>query len=144
VSEETQELLTRIAELQQEKWALEERVNHLETTGSALAEDVMQKSEIIKSYFMDTKADHYPPQRRSMVDKTSPLRWGRGKEETLSEINRKMQRALEETLMKNIHLQQNVEMLTTELEKKPSQDKSKKQGESPEPKQTAEADTRSD
>ena len=85
MSEETQELLTRIAELQQEKWALEERVecvcvsvcvckftfawssyilsttslyqvNHLETTGSALAEDVMQKSEIIKSYFMDTKA----------------------------------------------------------------------------------------
>ena len=50
--------------------------------------------------------DHYPPQRRSMVDKMSPLRWGRGKEETLSEINRKMQRALEETLMKNIHLQQ--------------------------------------
>jgi len=41
-----------------------------------------------------------------MVDKMSPLRWVRGKEETLSEINRKMQRALEEALMKNIHLQE--------------------------------------
>jgi hypothetical protein len=30
----------------------------------------------------------------------------RNKEETLEEINRKMQRALEEALMKNIHLQQ--------------------------------------
>ena len=41
-----------------------------------------------------------------MVDKMSPLRWVRSKEETLSEINRKMQRALEEALMKNIHLQE--------------------------------------
>ena len=32
------------------------QVNHLETTGSALAEDVMQKSEIIKTYFMENKA----------------------------------------------------------------------------------------
>ena len=31
-------------------------MNHLENTGSALAEDVIQKSEIIKSYFMETKA----------------------------------------------------------------------------------------
>ena len=50
--------------------------------------------------------DHTPPQKRSMVDKMSPLRWVRSKEETLSEINRKMQRALEEALMKNIHLQE--------------------------------------
>ena len=32
--------------------------------------------------------------------------WNKSKEETLGEINRKMQRALEESLMKNIHLQQ--------------------------------------
>ena len=32
------------------------QVHHLESTGSALAEDVIQKSEIIKTYFMDTKA----------------------------------------------------------------------------------------
>ena len=56
MTEETQELLARVAELQQEKWALEEKVNHLENTGSALAEDVIQKSEIIKTYFMETKA----------------------------------------------------------------------------------------
>ena len=55
---------------------------------------------------VDISTDHTPPQKRSMVDKMSPLRWVRGKEETLSEINRKMQRALEEALMKNIHLQE--------------------------------------
>ena len=32
--------------------------------------------------------------------------WTRSREETLAEINRKMQRALEEALMKNIHLQE--------------------------------------
>ena len=45
-----------MAELQKDKWALEEKVYHLENTGSALAEDVIQKSEIIKTYFMETKA----------------------------------------------------------------------------------------
>lgn len=43
--------------------------------------------------------------------KMSPLRlmqWAKTptKEDTMAEVNRKMQRALEEALMKNIHLQQ--------------------------------------
>ena len=53
--------------------------------------------------------DHAPQVKRSSVaDRLSPMKlmpWSR-KEETLEEINRKMQRALEEALMKNIHLQQ--------------------------------------
>jgi len=32
------------------------QVSHLENTGSALAEDVMQKSAIINQYFMENKA----------------------------------------------------------------------------------------
>ena len=48
--------------------------------------------------------------RSSMADKLSPMKlmpWTRSsKEDTLEEINRKMQRALEEALMKNIHLQE--------------------------------------
>ncbi|XP_064399801.1 GRIP1-associated protein 1-like [Halichondria panicea] len=129
VNEETTELLGRVAELQEDKWALEARVSHLENTGSALAEDVIQKSEIIKSYFMANKADHSPVvPKRSPTDKMSPMRlvnWAKGGgakgDEVLAEINRKMQRALEEALMKNIHLHENIEMLTTELEKQPSQ-----------------------
>ena len=56
-----------------------------------------------------THTDHSPVAKRSsMSDRMSPMRlmnWGKGsREETLGEINRKMQRALEEALMKNIHL----------------------------------------
>ena len=53
-------------------------------------------------------ADHTPPPRRTVADKMSPMRLlaARNKEDTLNEINRKMQRALEETLTKNIHLQE--------------------------------------
>ena len=39
----------------------------------------------------------------------SPMRlvpWAKNREDTLNEINRKMQRALEEALVKNIHLQE--------------------------------------
>lgn len=35
------------------------QVNHLENTGSALAEDVMQKSAIINQYFMENKAGQW-------------------------------------------------------------------------------------
>ncbi len=47
--------------------------------------------------------------KTSMVDKLSPMKlmpWNKTREDTLEEINRKMQRALEEALMKNIHLQE--------------------------------------
>ena len=57
--------------------------------------------------------DHNPgaaAAKRSTMDKLSPMKlmpWTRSnKEGTLEEINRKMQRALEEALMKNIHLQE--------------------------------------
>ncbi|CAI8016364.1 GRIP1-associated protein 1, partial [Geodia barretti] len=73
VSEEMRDLLARVTELQREKWVLEERVNHLETTGSALADDVVNKSEIIKSYYMHNKADHTPPRRTGREELLRPL-----------------------------------------------------------------------
>ena len=54
------------------------------------------------------RTDHNP-QRRTVADKMSPMRlvpWAKNREDTLNEINRKMQRALEEALVKNIHLQE--------------------------------------
>ncbi len=59
-----------------------------------------------------THIDHSPVvPKRSPTDKMSPMRlvnWAKGGgakgDEVLAEINRKMQRALEEALMKNIHL----------------------------------------
>jgi hypothetical protein len=121
--EDIQTLLDKIASLQQEKWLLEEKVNHLESTSSSLAEDVLQKSTIIQNYYMETKADHVMSSATGGggVSKMSPMRlmnWAKGpsggSSETMAEINRKMQRALEETLMKNIHLQKNIDMLTSQ------------------------------
>ena len=43
------------------------QVQHLESTGSALAEDVIQKSEIIKTYFMETKAGQYHPYLHAQI-----------------------------------------------------------------------------
>ena len=55
----------------------------------------------------DCNDTDHTPQRQSMADKMSPLRLlNKSKEDTLNEINRKMQRALEEALVKNIHLQE--------------------------------------
>ena len=66
-------------------------------------------------HFFPTYSDHQLPQAKkttvgSVVDKISPMKlmpWNKHqREETLGEINRKMQRALEEALMKNISLQE--------------------------------------
>ena len=46
------------------------QVGHLETTGSTLAEDVKQKSKIIKSYFMENKAGQL-----SVHTFTRPVSW---------------------------------------------------------------------
>ena len=52
------------------------------------------------------------PRQQGGVAKMSPMRlvnWAKSNKEsesTMAEINRKMQRALEESMMKNIHLQQ--------------------------------------
>ena len=57
--------------------------------------------------FLCSATDHTPP-RRKVADKMSPMRLlgAMNKEDMLNEINRKMQRALEEALTKNIHLQE--------------------------------------
>ncbi|XP_065909551.1 GRIP1-associated protein 1-like isoform X2 [Dysidea avara] len=122
--EESKELMGRIAQLQQDKATLEERVSHLENTGSALAEDVMQKSAIINQYFMENKADHEQMDKQSqhgsigqMISPLKLMQRMRGStSESLQETNRKMQRALEEALMKNIHLQKNIDMLSSQLQ----------------------------
>ncbi|KAJ7379420.1 regulation of modification of synaptic structure, partial [Desmophyllum pertusum] len=55
LNDDTTDLIERLADVQQDKWLLEERVRHLEETGGALAEDLLQKSAIIQAYAMETK-----------------------------------------------------------------------------------------
>ena len=53
--EEVAELFQRLAEMQQEKWMLEEKVKHLEVSSASMAEDLCRKSAIIETYVMDSR-----------------------------------------------------------------------------------------
>ncbi|KAM3847266.1 GRIP1-associated protein 1 isoform 4-T5 [Vipera latastei] len=53
--EEISELFQRLAEVQQEKWLLEEKVKHLEVSSASMAEDLCRKSAIIETYVMDSR-----------------------------------------------------------------------------------------
>ncbi|XP_075814777.1 GRIP1-associated protein 1 isoform X9 [Microtus pennsylvanicus] len=56
--EEVAELFQRLAEIQQEKWMLEEKVKHLEVSSASMAEDLCRKSAIIETYVMDSRIGH--------------------------------------------------------------------------------------
>uniref|UniRef100_A0AAQ4PIG1 GRIP1 associated protein 1 n=1 Tax=Gasterosteus aculeatus aculeatus TaxID=481459 RepID=A0AAQ4PIG1_GASAC len=53
--DEVGELFQRLAEVQQEKWMLEEKVKHLEVSCSSMAEDICRKSSIIETYVMESR-----------------------------------------------------------------------------------------
>ncbi|XP_064876781.1 GRIP1-associated protein 1 isoform X5 [Oncorhynchus nerka] len=53
--DEVGELFLRLAEVQQEKWMLEEKVKHLEVSCSSMADDICKKSAIIETYVMDSR-----------------------------------------------------------------------------------------
>uniref|UniRef100_A0A674F0U8 GRIP1 associated protein 1 n=1 Tax=Salmo trutta TaxID=8032 RepID=A0A674F0U8_SALTR len=53
--DEVGELFQRLAEVQQEKWMLEEKVKHLEVSCSSMADDICKKSAIIETYVMDSR-----------------------------------------------------------------------------------------
>ncbi|XP_010604641.1 GRIP1-associated protein 1 isoform X2 [Fukomys damarensis] len=58
--EEVAELFQRLAETQQEKWMLEEKVKHLEVSSASMAEDLCRKSAIIETYVMDSRIGQCP------------------------------------------------------------------------------------
>ncbi|KAF8781715.1 GRIP1-associated protein 1 like protein [Argiope bruennichi] len=113
---ETNNLLAKVAQLQQKNWVLEEKVNHLEMSNEALVDDVLKKTALIQFYCMEGRSD---PHSSAAPDKLSIKRIvdfikDRG-DENLKEINRRMQRMLEETLTKNMHLQKDIETLSNEV-----------------------------
>ncbi|KAM7339285.1 hypothetical protein ACRRTK_002769 [Alexandromys fortis] len=104
--EEVAELFQRLAEIQQEKWMLEEKVKHLEVSSASMAEDLCRKSAIIETYVMDSRIDvsvaagHTDRSGLGSVlrDLVKPG------DENLREMNKKLQNMLEEQLTKNMHL----------------------------------------
>uniref|UniRef100_A0A8P4KFW0 GRIP1 associated protein 1 n=1 Tax=Dicentrarchus labrax TaxID=13489 RepID=A0A8P4KFW0_DICLA len=117
--DEVGELFQRLAEVQQEKWMLEEKVKHLEVSCSSMAEDICRKSAIIETYVMDSRHGGHGGHGGSQGDRGglgSVLRdLVKPGDENLREMNKKLQNMLEEQLTKNMHLQKDLELLSQEL-----------------------------
>lgn len=119
LEQENNDLLGRLAALQEEKWILEEKINHLEVSNSSMADDLVSKTAIIQYYCMDHKCEsgstqHLPVQEKLTVKRLVDFLKDKG-DENLREINRRMQGMLEETLTKNMHLQKDLEVVSREL-----------------------------
>ncbi|XP_062397411.1 GRIP1-associated protein 1 isoform X2 [Sardina pilchardus] len=120
--DEVSELFQRLAEVQQEKWLLEEKVKHLEVSCSSMADDICKKSAIIETYVMDSRRDvsgaavvaHHggPAERMGLGSVLRDL--VKPGDENLREMNKKLQHMLEEQLTKNMHLQKHLEVLSQE------------------------------
>ncbi|XP_077079229.1 GRIP1-associated protein 1 isoform X4 [Siphateles boraxobius] len=122
--DEVSELFQRLAEVQQEKWMLEEKVKHLEVSCASMADDICKKSAIIEMYVMDSRRDvsglhgvaHGAQGERGGL--SSVLRdLVKPGDENLREMNKKLQNMLEEQLTKNMHLQKDLEVLSQEIER---------------------------
>ncbi|KAK7145625.1 hypothetical protein R3I93_013382 [Phoxinus phoxinus] len=120
--DEVSELFQRLAEVQQEKWMLEEKVKHLEVSCASMADDICKKSAIIEMYVMDSRRDvsglhgvaHGAQGERGGL--SSVLRdFVKPGDENLREMNKKLQNMLEEQLTKNMHLQKDLEVLSQEI-----------------------------
>ncbi|KAH7937794.1 hypothetical protein HPB49_016148 [Dermacentor silvarum] len=122
LEQENNDLVSRLAALQEEKWILEEKINHLEVSNSSMADDLVNKTAIIQYYCMDSKYEptsgsHHPSSTEKLtVKRLVDFIKDKG-DENLKEINRRMQRMLEETLTKNMHLQKDLEVISQELHK---------------------------
>ncbi|KAK5924318.1 hypothetical protein CgunFtcFv8_001196 [Champsocephalus gunnari] len=124
--DEVGELFQRLAEVQQQKWMLEEKVKHLEVSCSSMAEDICRKSSIIETYVMDSRIGFSGGAVGGHGGHGGVLaeRGGLGSvlrdlvkpgDENLREMNKKLQNMLEEQLTKNMHLQKDLELLSQEL-----------------------------
>ena len=56
LEQENYRLLSRITALQQGKWVLEEKINHLEQGSATMAEDLMCKTALIQYYLTDGRS----------------------------------------------------------------------------------------
>lgn len=122
LEEEHSLLVEKIAHMQQDKWAAEERINNLEVALSKMSAEMSSKQEIIQFYCMEGRSDvhgHGSPMHHSdkvTVKRVFDFIKDRG-DQNAKEINQKLQRMLEETLTKNMHLQRDLERLSDELQR---------------------------
>ena len=112
--------------LQENKFLLEQRLQMLETSNAGMVDDLTRKSNLIKHYCMEGKNDPVKKEKVEAHVKTNeriknvrkvmdllvhPDQVDAQKKEELQ----RMQRMLEETLTKNMHLQNDLEHLSQEV-----------------------------
>ncbi|KAH3818751.1 hypothetical protein DPMN_120476 [Dreissena polymorpha] len=118
VEGETKDLLNRLAEVQQQKWNLEEKVRHLETSTAAMANDLIEKAKIIEHYVKDSRTDTKQSVTHHIEEKLTlkkVLDIVKSDDQGLRDMNKKLQNMLEETLTKNMHLEKDLETMSQEV-----------------------------
>lgn len=128
LNQENEALMTRVAKLQEEKSNLEERLAMLEQSGAGMAEEIVAKSKLIQQYCMDAggrRGSNLPnrslpttpsgDKMKNFVDKLDKFVHLDSQKEVHTQEVSNMQKMLEETLTKNMHLQQDLDNMSQEL-----------------------------
>ncbi|XP_057370386.1 GRIP1-associated protein 1-like [Daphnia carinata] len=128
LASENARLVNRLATMQQEKWRLEERVLHLEETNAAMADEMVKRGKLIQHYCMEGRSSPAKPESSGSIsfspgsEKLSVRRMvslirqiGGDAEGETDGQQRRLRRMLEETLTKNMHLQEDIERLSQEI-----------------------------
>eukprot|EP00026_Physarum_polycephalum_P000838 Phypoly_transcript_00839.p1 GENE.Phypoly_transcript_00839~~Phypoly_transcript_00839.p1 ORF type:complete len:778 (-),score=163.95 Phypoly_transcript_00839:79-2412(-) len=108
--------LTMVGKLGEDKWKLEEKTRFLEENLALVNEDLVRKSKVIQYYVTKTKQTVTPEQLEKTNKKQSGirgtlLRAGMHDQELSVELLTKMEAVLEETVLKNIQIQKDMETL---------------------------------
>ncbi|KAK2718510.1 GRIP1-associated protein 1-like isoform X1 [Artemia franciscana] len=119
------ELSQHVAMLEQENAILEEKVRHLEINAAATADELLRRGKLIQQYCMDggrppSKAVAVSHKENPVLDKLTEKMSGmfmRSNSTKNDDRVQQMLRLLEETLMKNVQLQEGIEKLVEETEK---------------------------
>jgi len=128
LNQENEALMTRVAKLQEEKSNLEEQLAMLEQSGAGMAEEIVAKSKLIQQYCMDAggrRGSNLPnrslpstpsgDKMKNFVDKLDKFVHLDSQKEAHTQEVSNMQKMLEETLTKNMHLQQDLDNMSQEL-----------------------------
>ena len=131
LEQENKDLIQKLARSQEERSILEEKVRHLESSSSSMANDLIQQYSSDKRSSVSSVNTRYatPPSRRRQnlssdrqSNISSNLRHmfenlgGNKTQSSNDDTIKNLQRLLEETLTKNMHLQKDLEAMSLQLQ----------------------------
>lgn len=112
-------LLTKIGELQQNKWNLTERVRHLEESVMLMQEDMEKKQTIIQHYTERERTGRIAPEQERFAQNMKRKQEQKTGTSSTAAVNpdayKHMQQVMQETLLHNIQLQRDIRTLGTEI-----------------------------